>query len=340
MEMPKLPSSEPFDVADLRSIEQRLQKIESRTDALLGLAGLGLFPLLSRLFSRFLMPRLWKHQQYSTRRLQIPKRYFAETAADTLLRFAIVTPSFNQAQFIGATIDSVLQQNYPNVAYLVQDGGSSEETIDVLKSYGAALQWRSEADSGQGNAINRGFKRAQGDIMAYLNSDDILLPGTLAYVARFFNENPDVDVVYGHRIYVDADGLEIGRCVLPPHDSEALKWADYIPQETSFWRRRVWETVGPINETFNFALDWDFLLRSQRAGFRFKRLPRFLGCFRIHDDQKNANMMLIGQKEMRRIRVEHLGVLPGTHDIRRALKFYLLCQAFHDLMYRLGLFRY
>jgi glycosyltransferase involved in cell wall biosynthesis len=340
MEMPKLPSSEPLHERDLCSIEQRLLKIEDRTNELLALAGLGLLPLLGRLLSRFLMPRLWRYQQYSTRRLRIPKKYLTETAPNTLLRFAIVTPSFNQAKFIGATIDSVLQQNYPNVAYLVQDGGSNEETLDVLKSYGAALQWRSEADSGQGNAINRGFEQVQGDIMAYLNSDDVLLPGTLAYVARFFNENPDVDVVYGHRIYVDADGLEIGRCVLPPHDSEVLKWADYIPQETSFWRRCVWETVGPIDETFSFALDWDFLLRSQRAGFRFKRLSRFLACFRVHGDQKNASMVLIGQWEMRRIRVEHLGALPGKYDIRQALKGYLLQQAFYDLMYRLGLFRY
>jgi hypothetical protein len=340
MEMPILPSPELLHEVDRRAVEQRLLKIEERTNELLGLAGLGLLPLLGRLLSRFVMPRLWRYQQYSTRRLRIPNRYFDETTPDTVLRFAIVTPSLNQAQFIKATIDSVLQQNYPNVAYLVQDGGSGEATINILKSYGAALQWRSETDSGQGDAINRGFKRVKGDIMAYLNSDDVLLPGTLAHVARFFNENPDVDVVYGHRIYIDADGLEIGRCVLPPHDSEVFKWADYIPQETSFWRRRVWETVGPIDETFSFALDWDFLLRSQRAGFRFKRLARFLACFRVHDDQKNASMMSIGVKEMSRIRVEHLGALPGTHDIRQALKGYLLRQAFHDLMYRLGLFRY
>ena len=340
MEMPKLPPSASLQERELRLIEQRLLRLENSANEALGLARLGLAPQLRRLLSRFIMPRLWVYQQYSTRRLRIPERYFAEAAPEALLRFAIVTPSLNQAQFIKATIDSVLEQNYPNVAYLVQDGGSNEETIEVLKSCGAGLQWRSEADSGQANAINRGFKRVQGDIMAYLNSDDVLLPGTLSYVARFFSENPDVDVVYGHRIYIDADGLEIGRCVLPAHDSEVFKWADYIPQETSFWRRRVWEAVGPFDETFNFALDWDFLLRSQQAGFRFRRLPRFLACFRVHDDQKNASMMLVGQKEMRRIRVEHLGALPGAYDVRQAIKGYLLRQAIHDLMYRLRLFRY
>jgi glycosyltransferase involved in cell wall biosynthesis len=346
METPKITSTESLyerDVRyerDMRSFERRLLRVEDKTDEILGLAGLGLIPLLGRLLNRLFMPRLWRYQQYASRRPRIPKQYFAETAVEPLLRFAIVTPSLNQAPFIKATIDSVLQQNYPKLAYLVQDGGSGEETIDILKSYGASIQWRSEVDSGQANAINRGFKRIEGDIMAYLNSDDVLLPGTLAYVARFFEENPDVDVVYGHRIYIDADGLEVGRCVLPPHDTEVLKWADYIPQETSFWRRRVWEAVGPIDETFSFALDWDFLLRSQRAGFCFKRLPRFLACFRVHDDQKNASMMQTGLREMRRIRVENLGSLPGTYDVRQAIKGYLFRQACCDLMYRLRLLRY
>jgi glycosyltransferase involved in cell wall biosynthesis len=336
MELPKLVSSESRYERDLRSIEQRLLRIEGRTNHLVGLANFGIMPLLGRL----LTPRLWRYEQYSSRRLRFQKKYLAETVPENPLRFAIVTPSLNQPQFIRATVESVLQQNYPNLAYLVQDGGSGQETIDILKSYGDRIQWRSEADSGQANAINRGFKWVQGDVMAYLNSDDVLLPGTLAYVARFFSENPDVDVVYGHRIYVDAEGFEVGRCVLPPHDPETLKWADYIPQETSFWRRRVWEAVGPIDETFNFALDWDFLLRSQQAGFRFKRLARFLACFRVHDTQKSTSMMHVGQLEMRRIRTEYLPEIPGAHEIRQAIRGYLLRQIFFDLMYRMRLFRY
>src|SRR6516164_4023388 len=118
----------------------------------------------------------------------------------------------------------------------------------------------------------------------------VLLPGTLAYVARAFRDNPDLDVVYGHRVYIDFHGFEIGRCVLPPHDAEILKWADYIPQETLFWRRRVWEKIGPFDESFKFALDWDFVIRAQTAGFAFRRLPRFLACFRIHNQQKNTYM--------------------------------------------------
>jgi cellulose synthase/poly-beta-1,6-N-acetylglucosamine synthase-like glycosyltransferase len=212
MEISKILSAESAYERDLQSIERRLMRIEGRTNLLIGLAGLGLIPLFSRLF----VHRLWTYEQYSSRHLRIHRKYLAEPIPKNPPRFAIVTPSLNQSDFIRATIDSVLQQNYPNLAYLVQDGGSREATIDILKSYGDGLQWRSETDSGQANAINRGFKQLQGDIMVYLNSDDVLLPGTLAYVARFFSENPDVDVVYGHRVYIDSDGLEVGRCVLPP----------------------------------------------------------------------------------------------------------------------------
>jgi hypothetical protein len=104
----------------------------------------------------------------------------------------------------------------------------------------------------------------QGEIMAYLNSDDILLPGTLAYVARVFAADPAVDIIYGHRICIDEEGMEIGRWLLPKHDREAIKWFNYNPQETMFWRRRVWDALGGLDETFRFAVDWDFILRGTK----------------------------------------------------------------------------
>jgi GT2 family glycosyltransferase len=168
----------------------------------------------------------------------------------------------------------------------------------------------------------------------------MLLPGTLAYVARTFRENPDIDLVYGQRIYVDVHGLEIGRCVLPPHHAETLKWLDYVPQETLFWRRRVWESVGPFDETFEYALDWDFLLRAQAAGFRFRRLPRFMGCFRVHDAQKTTSIADVGAEEMLRLRIRYLGEMPGDHEIKRATTGYLMRQRLHEMMNRLGILGY
>ncbi|MGO4712516.1 glycosyltransferase family 2 protein [Bradyrhizobium sp. 2TAF24] len=319
-----------------RAIETRLARLERRGSAISRtLASSPYQMLLGRL-----RPRLWTFEQYASRRLRIPPHYALERPPENAPSIAIVTPSLDQGFSIRATIDSVLHQDYPKLDYLVQDGGSRDGTPTILESYGDRLNWRSESDTGQSNAINRGFAVVQGDIMGYLNSDDVLLPGTLAYVANAFARHPDVDVVYGHRIYIDVDGFDVGRCVLPHHDAETLKWADYIPQETMFWRRRVWDAVGPFDETFRYALDWDFILRAQSAGFRFMRLPRFLACFRVHEQQKTIDLQDVGAAEMRRLRTRELGEMPGQLEIRQAISGYILRQMAFDWMYRLGLRRY
>jgi len=285
-------------------------------------------------------PQLWRHSQHEPRSLYIPKSYMSETAPENAIRIGIVTPSYNHAKYLGATIESVLSQAYPNLLYYVQDGGSNDGTLELLQSYGDRLRWRSEPDTGQANAINRGFAQVDSEIMAYLNSDDTLLPGTLAYIARFFQCHPYVDVVYGHRVNIDRNGQEIGRCVLPPHDAEALKWADYVPQETMFWRRRVWDKIGPIDEDLQFALDWDFILRAQAAGFNFQRVPRFLACFRIHEKQKTTAMMGVGNQEMFRLRRVHLGREPEYSEIEHSISAYLRRQILFHWLYKCGLLRY
>jgi len=140
--------------------------------------------------------------------------------------------------------------------------------------------------------------------MAWLNSDDLLLPGSLATVARYFVEHPEVDAIYGHRIIIDEDGDEVGRWVLPPHEDEVLRWADYVPQETLFWRRSLWERAGGrIDDGLRFAIDWDLLLRFLEAGATIVRLPRFLGCFRVHDDSKTVSGLYEqGEAEMALLR--------------------------------------
>jgi len=238
-------------------------------------------------------------------------------------RFAIVTPSFNQARFVRATVDSVLSQNYPNLAYVVQDGGSTDETKDLLGAYGDRLSWTSAPDGGQTAAINAGFGTVSGDIMAYLNSDDLLLPGSLEAVADAFARHPDVDIIYSHRIIIDEAGHEVGRWVLPPHDRQAIGWADYLPQETMFWRRRVWDAIGPFDESFRYAMDWDFILRADRAGFRFKRLPLFLGCFRVHEAQKTTAINEVGMMETARLRQAHLGFVPHQAEVEKAIAAYI-----------------
>ena len=222
---------------------------------------------------------------------------------DKLPVIAIVTPSFNQGRIIGQTIESVLGQGYPRLRYAVVDGGSTDGTVDVLRTVGRELSfWVSEADSGQSHALVKGFNQIDGDIMGYLNSDDMLMPGALRFVGSYFASHPSVDVIYGHRVVIDEDGREVGRWVLPRHHEEAIRHFDYVPQETLFWRRSLYESVGGVNQSFQFAMDWDLLLRFIRAGARFRRVPYFLGCFRLHDAQKTmTHMEVIGARETSRL---------------------------------------
>jgi len=221
----------------------------------------------------------------------------------------------------------VLEQNYPNLEYHVQDGGSEDGTLEIIQRHAHRLAgWESRSDSGQSQAINLGFAHTSGEIMAWLNSDDILLPGALHCVVDFFNRNPDVDVIYGHRLLIDENDKLIGRWILPAHNDKILSWADYVPQETLFWRRSIWEKVGGrIDESFRFAMDWDLLLRFRDAGARFARVPRFLGGFRIHPHQKtSAAISEIGFQEMDRLRERALGRVPTHLEVRRAVAPYLL----------------
>jgi len=252
-------------------------------------------------------------------------------------RITIVTPSYRQEAFIERTIRSVLDQGYPETEYIVQDGGSADGTRSILYRYQARLaSWESRRDDGQAQAINRGFARSTGEIMAWLNSDDILLPGTLAYVAEYFRQHPDVDVIYGYRLCIDEEDRHIGRWVLPRHDDEVLSWADFVPQETLFWRRRIWEKAGAcVDESFHFAMDWDLLLRFRAAGARFARVPRFLGGFRIHAQQKtSAAIDEVGFDEMNRLRQRVLGRVPAMREIRRAVAPYLVRHVARDLLWR------
>ena len=292
-------------------------------------------------FPRLISPK----DQYPPRPVFIPHYYQTPETnrQDTLPVISIVTPSFNQAKFLKHTIESIIGQGYPRLEYVVQDGGSVDGTRDVLEKYRPHLTHaESRKDGGQAHAINLGFAHTSGEIMSYLNSDDLLLPGALHYVARYFDRHPDVDVIYGHRVIVDEDGQEIGRWVLPPHDNETQMWLDFVPQETMFWRRRIWEKVGGcIDESYQFAMDWELFLRFARAGARIRRVPRFLGAFRSHAQQKtSAQIHDLGAREMDRVREKYLGRVVSQLEIDRAIKPYLRLSLVYDALYCLGLLRY
>jgi glycosyltransferase involved in cell wall biosynthesis len=314
------------------AMEKRLDRIEQLLLAKRSM------PFRSRV-QAFLV-KLGTFDHYRPREIRFPSPYVPKVAATDLPSIQIVTPSLNQARFIGETIESVLGQNYPKLTYVIQDALSDDGTEEIIEGYKERLVIRRERDTGQANAINRGFENADSDIMGYLNSDDLLLPGTLAYVAEFFLRNPEIDVVYGHRVIIDAQTFETGRWILPAHDSEAVKWADYIPQETMFWRKRVWDRLAKFDESFRYALDWDFILRAQSLNFKFKRLPRFLGCFRVHDAQKTSSLVDVGAGEMRRLRIQHLGQKYHARSVRQAIRGYVLQHVLLNLLYRLRILRY
>jgi glycosyltransferase involved in cell wall biosynthesis len=293
-----------------------------------------------RRLGRPLAPRLGVLWQYPARPLRLPGPPKGARAPEALPVLSIVTPSFNQGRFLERTLRSVLEQNYPRLEHIVQDGGSTDETVEVLKRFADRLcHWESRRDAGQADAINRGFRHATGEVMAYLNSDDLLLPGALAYVGQFFAGRPEVDVVYGHRIVIDEDDREVGRWVLPPHDDRVLTWKDYVPQEALFWRRRIWERVGGrLDESFQFALDWDLLLRFREAGAVFARAPRFLGAFRAHREQKtSARMEDLGAREIARLRLRTHGRPVTEEEAERRVRRYLRAHVWHDALWRLGL---
>ena len=249
---------------------------------------------------------------------------------------SIVTPSFRQAHLIERTLKSVVEQGYPRLDYHVQDGGSTDGTVPVLERWQDRLtSWESIPDGGQSAAINLGFAKTKGEIMAWLNSDDLLMPGALDYVASFFHRNPEIDVLYGNRLLINEDDELIGRWVLPGHDDKVLPWADYVPQETLFWRRAIWEKVGGIDESFKFAMDWDLLLRFRAAGARFAHRPVYLGAFRIHAMQKtSAAINEIGFQEMNRLRLREFG-RDVTHDeIRRAIAPFMVRHLVADKLAR------
>jgi len=271
-------------------------------------------------------PRIGILRHYEPKPLTVPAKYLQTAPPDPAPSISIVTPSFEQGRFLEKTLYSVVSQNYPALEYVVQDGASSDNTLDVLRRFGPALTcWRSEPDDGQADALNRAFRQTTGEIMAWLNSDDLLLPGSLAYVARYFAEHPEVDVVYGHRLMIDENDGQIGAWVLPAHDDLALTLADYIPQETLFWRRRIWETVGgSVDQSFDFALDWDLLLRFREEGATMVRLPRFLGAFRVHAEQKTTVEDALGRVECDRLRQRVHGRPMPVEEVLQGLRPYLV----------------
>lgn len=206
-------------------------------------------------------------------------------------KISVITPSYNQGQFLEETILSVIGQDYPNLEYIIIDGGSSDNSVEIIKSYENKISyWISEKDKGQSNAINKGFRKATGNILCWLNSDDLYMPGCLKYIAKKFVDEGE-GVLFGNCLHFgeSAEGLTAsGSDVFNLSRKTSLNNRDFIIQPSAFWSRKVWEMTGPLRENMHFAFDWEWFLRAERKGIKFFSLSKCLSMYRNHGEHKTG----------------------------------------------------
>lgn len=212
----------------------------------------------------------------------------------SLPHISIITPSYNQASFIESTILSVLGQGYPFLEYIVVDGGSTDGTLDILRKYDGRLSWSSAPDGGQAQAINSGLRRSGGEIVAFLNSDDVYAPGALLAVGRYFAAHPSALWLTGRCAILDEQGHETRKWIsaykhlwLRTRSYAVLQVLNYISQPATFWRRALLTQTGVLNEDLHYTLDYEYWLRMGQAA-QLHVLPQVLAGFRLHADSKSG----------------------------------------------------
>ena len=226
---------------------------------------------------------------------------------------SIVTPSYNQACFLRRTIDSVLTQTYSPIEYVVIDGGSTDGSVAILRSYGERLTWTSERDRCQAEAINKGFARSHGSIRAFLNSDDVLLPDAVQKVVDFFLRHPDCDMLYGRAHYIDEHNAILGFYPTKDFSFDELKRDCFICQPAAFWRTEIAEHIGPFNESLKNAIDYHYWLRMARLGGRMQHVPDVLACSRLHKDMGTLTRRHEFYQDILKACLEETGGIEETH---------------------------
>lgn len=210
-----------------------------------------------------------------------------------LPKISIITISYNQAEYLEDTLRSVIGQGYPNLEYIVMDGGSDDGSVEIIKKYEAHLAyWQSEKDDGQSAAINAGFRRTTGDIIAWLNSDDQYLPGTLHFIANQFVKNGVVEskIVCGQcvDIYETPISKAGAKNVCERAKSFNIELLHFVTQPACFWTLNLWKKIGELDESLHYGMDWEWFIRSSRAGITFEFVDRFLSINRVHENRKTT----------------------------------------------------
>jgi glycosyltransferase involved in cell wall biosynthesis len=215
-------------------------------------------------------------------------------------RVSIVTPSYNSGDFLENAIRSVLLQGYPCIEHIIVDGGSTDGTLDVLRRYDRWVRWLSEKDNGQADALNKGFRMAGGEVVAWLNADDMYLPGAIRMAVSYLCTHPEVDLVHGDLECIDAEGRVIAYWQGQEFSFPEAVLSTQIYQTTAFFRRTLLEQVGPVRADLHYVLDWEFFLRLGQAAQSYK-LDATLSRFRLSPDTKSV-------KYPERFWLEHLRV--------------------------------
>src|SRR6266852_5479893 len=203
-----------------------------------------------------------------------------------MMRISVVTPSYNQGRFIERTIRSVLDQGYPELEYVICDNCSSDQTAQILNMYADRLRILREPDHGQADAVNKGICATSGELIGWLNSDDVYRPGTLITLSAYFDRHPELDVLYGDANLIDVDDNVIGRYYTEPWNPKRLAYRPHLCQPAVFFRRRVVDRFGLLDKDLHYTMDYEYWLRLARGGATFAYVPLTLACSRVHPDTK------------------------------------------------------
>ena len=250
-------------------------------------------------------------------------------------KISIVTSSLNQEKYLEKTILSVLNQNYPNLEYIIIDGNSKDGSVDIIRKYEKYLSyWVSEPDTCHTHALNKGFERCTGDLIGWQNSDDFYLPGVFNRVGSIYKNNPSVDVFFADKLLVDEnENYNFEFKYTPFSLGSLIHEGNIIVNESAFWKRELFEKVGYIDENWFFSMDYDFFLRLGLSKVRFKHIPEFWGAMHCHPQTKTSNIWDMKIADDKKILMKY-----SLKRNKFKAKFYMLKRIMWYLLY--GDFRY
>ena len=227
------------------------------------------------------------------------------------MKVTIVTPSYNQGEFIERTLQSVANQSGAEIEHVVFDGGSSDNTVEILKRFSPPVKWVSEKDKGQADAVNKGIRATDGEIIGWLNSDDIFYPGAIKRMAEYFAQHPEVDAVYGMADHIDVNDRPFAQYPTEPWNFERLKATCFICQPALFFRRCIVERYGLLDESLQYCMDYEYWLRLGKSGVEFAYLQEKIAGSRLYPENKTLGAIVKVHREINSMQRKTLG---NVHD--------------------------